>query len=92
MNRPALNGALDRLDRGEADVLVVAKLDRLSRSVRDFANLVERATQNGWALVALDIDVDTSTPTGELMANIYGSVAQWKEGLSASAPAKPCRR
>jgi DNA invertase Pin-like site-specific DNA recombinase len=81
MNRPALNGALDRLDRGEADVLVVAKLDRLSRSVRDFANLVERATQKGWALVALDIDVDTSTPTGELMANIYGSVAQWERRI-----------
>jgi DNA invertase Pin-like site-specific DNA recombinase len=67
--------------RGEADVLVVAKLDRLSRSVRDFATLVERAGRNGWSLVALDIDVDTSTPTGELMANIYGSVAQWERRI-----------
>jgi DNA invertase Pin-like site-specific DNA recombinase len=81
MNRPALSDALDRLDRGEADVLVVAKLDRLSRSVRDFATLVERASRNGWSLVALDIDVDTSTPTGELMANIYGSVAQWERRI-----------
>jgi DNA invertase Pin-like site-specific DNA recombinase len=81
MNRPALTDALDRLDRGEADVLVVAKLDRLSRSVRDFADLVERAKRHSWSLVALDIDVDTSTPTGELMANIYGSVAQWERRI-----------
>jgi len=81
MNRPALTDALNRLDRGDADVLVVAKLDRLSRSVRDFATLVERAGRNGWSLVALDIDVDTSTPTGELMANIYGSVAQWERRI-----------
>ncbi len=81
MNRPALTEALDRLDRGDADVLAVAKLDRLSRSVRDFATLVERARRNGWSLVALDIDVDTSTPTGELMANIYGSVAQWERRI-----------
>jgi DNA invertase Pin-like site-specific DNA recombinase len=81
MNRPALTDALGRLDRGEADVLVVAKLDRLSRSVRDFATLVERAGRNGWSVVALDIDVDTSTPTGELMANIYGSVAQWERRI-----------
>jgi DNA invertase Pin-like site-specific DNA recombinase len=83
MNRPALTDALDRLDRGDADVLVVSKLDRLSRSVRDFATLVERAKRRGWSLVALDIDVDTSTPTGELMANIYGSVAQWERRIIA---------
>ncbi|MGP0111148.1 MAG: recombinase family protein [Acidimicrobiales bacterium] len=81
IHRPALTDALDRLDRGEADVLAVAKLDRLSRSVRDFATLVERAKRGGWSLVALDVDVDTSTPTGELMANIYGSVAQWERRI-----------
>jgi DNA invertase Pin-like site-specific DNA recombinase len=88
MNRPALTDALDRLDRGQADVLAVAKLDRLSRSVRDFATLVERAKRGGWSLVALDIDVDTSTPTGELMANIYGSVAQWERRIIAQRTAE----
>lgn len=81
LNRPALLDALDRLDRGEADVLVVAKLDRLSRSVLDFAAITERAKRRGWSVVALDVDVDTTTPTGELVANITSSVAQWERRI-----------
>lgn len=84
LNRPALTDALDRLDRGEADALVVAKLDRLSRSVLDFASITERAKRRGWAVVALDVDVDTATPTGELVANITSSVAQWERRIIAA--------
>lgn len=79
--RPALADALARLDAGEADALVVAKLDRLSRSVLDFASLAERAKRAGWAVVALDVDVDMTTPTGELLANITSSVAQWERRI-----------
>lgn len=81
LRRPALLDALERLDRGEADALVVAKLDRLSRSVLDFAAITERAKRRGWSVVALDVDVDTSTPTGELVANITSSVAQWERRI-----------
>ena len=81
LNRPSLTEALDRLDRGEADALVVAKLDRLSRSVLDFARVTERARRRGWAVVALDVDVDMTTPTGELLANITSSVAQWERRI-----------
>lgn len=81
MRRPALIEALDRLDRGEADALVVAKLDRLSRSVLDFSGIAERAKRHGWAVVALDVDVDTTTPTGELVASIMASVAQWERRI-----------
>lgn len=76
--RPALRQVLDRLDRGEADVLVVAKLDRLARSVVDLGAVLARARRHGWALVALDLGVDTSTSTGELVANVMMSVAQWE--------------
>jgi len=76
--RPALRAVLDRLDRGEADVLVVAKLDRLARSVVDLGAILARARKHGWALVALDLGVDTSTSTGELVANVMMSVAQWE--------------
>lgn len=77
-NRPVLCGALEALRRHEADALAVAKLDRLSRSVVDFAALLERARREGWAVIASDIGVDTTTPSGELVANVVAAVAQWE--------------
>ena len=79
--RPKLSAALTELKAGEADLLVVAKLDRLSRSLLDFANLMARAQREGWGIVALDINVDTSTVNGELMANIIMSLAQWERRI-----------
>jgi len=76
--RPRLALALEMLRRHEADGLVVAKLDRLSRSVVDFAGILSRARRERWALVALDMGIDTSTPSGELVANVMMSVAQWE--------------
>lgn len=76
--RPGLQEALGALDRGKADALITAKLDRLSRSIVDFGMLMERARKQGWALVALDLGVDTTTPSGELVANVMVSVAQWE--------------
>ena len=68
--RPGLLEALEAVERGDAQALVVAKLDRLSRSLLDFAGLMERARKRGWSLVALDLGVDTSTPSGEMMASV----------------------
>ncbi len=76
--RPGLARALDLVTTGQADALAVAKLDRLSRSLLDFAGLMTRAHSEGWALVALDVDVDTTTPSGRLVANVMASVAEWE--------------
>lgn len=78
MKRPGVQAALTALRRHEASVLMVAKLDRLSRSVQDFAATMATAQRQGWALVALDLGVDTTTPAGELVANVMASVAQWE--------------
>ena len=78
VGRPALAQALTLVETGGAEVLAVAKLDRLSRSLLDFAGLMVRATTAGWALVALDVDVDTTTPGGKLVANVMASVAEWE--------------
>jgi DNA invertase Pin-like site-specific DNA recombinase len=79
--RPALTAALDRLDSGDADALVAAKLDRVSRSVADFAGLLDRAQRKGWRLVLLDTGVDTSTASGELVSNMLASAAQYERRL-----------
>jgi len=79
--RPALKRALEAVSGGEADALVVAKLDRLSRSLLDFAGLMEDARKGGWALVILDLGVDTTTPSGEMVANVMATFAQFERRL-----------
>ena len=83
LDRPGITAALDDLAGCRADTLIVAKLDRLSRSLLDFANVVERARKQGWDLVALDTPVDMSTPTGEMMAGIVALFAQYERRLIA---------
>lgn len=79
--RDALGMTLRDLAAGHADALVVAKLDRLSRSVMDFAGIMETAKAEGWSVVVLDLAVDTTTTNGELIANIMISLAQWERRL-----------
>jgi DNA invertase Pin-like site-specific DNA recombinase len=79
--RPALERALETVRAGSAGALVVAKLDRLSRSLLDFAALMELARRQGWALIALDLGVDTTTPAGEMMANVMATFAQFERRL-----------
>jgi DNA invertase Pin-like site-specific DNA recombinase len=78
LDRPELDSALARLEAGGAEVLIASKLDRISRSVHDFSGLLDRASRQGWQLVCLDVDVDTSTPSGELVAHMVASTAQYE--------------
>ena len=79
--RPGLSEALVTLTEGDAAALVVSKLDRLARSVHDFAGLVRVAEREGWGIVALDLGVDMTTPTGGLLANVTASVAEWERKI-----------
>jgi DNA invertase Pin-like site-specific DNA recombinase len=76
--------ALERLAKGEADGLVVAKLDRLTRSLADLTDLLTWADRLGVVLVALDFGLDTSNPTGRLVARLVGSVAEWEREVIAA--------
>lgn len=79
MKRPKLNELLGEIADG--DVLVIAKLDRLTRSVIDLGKLLELAKQGGWTIWALDFGLDMATPQGELVANVLMSVAQWERRI-----------
>ncbi len=81
LKRPGIMAALEALRSKRADTLVVAKLDRLSRPMLDFAALMQRSTKEGWCLVALDLGVDTTTPAGEAMANVMATFAQFERRL-----------
>jgi DNA invertase Pin-like site-specific DNA recombinase len=77
-DRPGLSLALSMIAAGDADALMVAKLDRLSRSVVDFGHIIAWLEQAGGSLIALDLGVDTTTAAGRLVANVLASVAQWE--------------
>ena len=78
LSRPGMAHALDLLAAGAVGALVVAKLDRATRSVIDAANLLAQGQREGWALVALDLGLDPTSPAGELVATIMAAVAQWE--------------
>ena len=81
LKRPGVRLALETLERGDADALVVSKLDRLSRSMLDFASIMHAAQRHAWGLVALDVNVDTTSPAGEAMANVLATFAQFERRL-----------
>ncbi|MBT2269789.1 recombinase family protein [Rhodococcus erythropolis] len=79
--RPGAQAALAAVRSSRAAGLLVAKMDRLSRSVVDGAGLMEGAGREGWALHFADLDIDTSTPAGEMAANIIISGSQYERRL-----------
>ena len=80
-HRPELARTLNDMRLGNADTLIVAKLDRLSRSVLDFAGVMEKAQAEKWSLVVLDLGVDTTSTNGKLIAHIMIALAQWEREL-----------
>lgn len=76
LNRPGLRHALEQIVAGDADGLVVAKLDRLTRSMRDFCEIVDWFEEAGASLVMLEPEVDTSAPQGRAMAHVMVAFAQ----------------
>lgn len=78
LNRPGFQAALAQIKAGDADGVIGAKLDRITRSVAHLGKLLEQARAEGWNLVAVDVGLDMSTPNGKLIANVLGSVAEWE--------------
>lgn len=77
--RAQLDAALDYLRDG--DMLVVTKLDRLARSIRDLLTIVDRVQSKGASLNILAMNLDTTTATGRLMLNVLGSVAEFERDM-----------
>lgn len=89
--RPELDRLLEHLRPG--DVVVVAKYDRLARSLRDLLEIVETIKDRGAGFRSLAEDIDTTTPAGRLIFHVFASIAQFererisertREGLEAA--------
>ena len=79
-DRPGLAAAMEYLRDG-ADTLVVARLDRLGRSLPDALRTVQALADRGVGLQALDVELDTSTASGRLMLNMLLMLAEWERDL-----------
>jgi len=77
--RAALDRALGMLRSGKADALLVVKLDRLTRSVRDLCDLVDRYFRDGKrALLSVSEQVDTRSASGRMVLNMLTVIGQWE--------------
>ncbi|WP_273130176.1 recombinase family protein [Bacillus weihaiensis] len=78
-NRKALSEAMEYLREG--DKLVVTKIDRLARSVRDLQNIANELDEKGIGLVFLKENIDFSTAAGKLMFTMLGAIAEFERDL-----------
>lgn len=78
LGRPGMETLLKLVDQGKVKTVIVAKLDRLTRSVKDLAVLLDRFQKRGVALVSVAESLDTASAAGRLVLNIMVSVSQWE--------------
>jgi site-specific DNA recombinase len=78
LDRPGLKAALTLLECGAAQGIVIAKLDRLTRSVKDLGYLIDRYFGEKFALFSVGDSIDTRSAGGRLVLNVLASVSQWE--------------
>jgi len=83
VNRPALGRLIQDIETGRIDVVVVYKIDRLSRSILDFAELMKKFDQFGVSFCAVTQDINTATSSGRMMLNILVTFAQYEREVIA---------
>lgn len=82
-NRPGLQRVMSLMaKRNRPDALVVVRLDRLTRSLKGLVDLLDKADHR-WGLVALDMDLNTTTANGQLVVHLLGAVAHWESRMNS---------
>lgn len=83
LKRPGITRLFDEVRRGRVAAVIVLKLDRLTRSVRDLADILDIFAKTNTALISVMEHLDTSSASGRLMLNLLASVSQWeREAIS----------
>jgi site-specific DNA recombinase len=78
LQRPGMARLLAMVDSGQVQTVIIAKLDRLTRSVKDLAELLERFQKRGVSLVSVAESLDTGSAAGRLVINVMMAVSQWE--------------
>jgi site-specific DNA recombinase len=82
-NRPALQELLEDIKQKKIDIILAYKIDRLTRSPKDFYQLIEFFEQNNVSFISVTERFDTSTPAGRLLRNIMLTFAQFERELTS---------
>ncbi len=83
LNRPSFAKLREDMKNGSFNLILVYKLDRISRNMRDLSNLVHEMDENGIFFKSATEPFDTTTPAGKLIFNMLGSVAEFERGMIA---------
>ena len=83
MNRPALKQLITDIRAGQIQMVITYKIDRLTRSPRDFYELIEFFESNNASYISVTERFDTSTPSGRLLRNIMLTFAQFERELAS---------
>lgn len=78
LNRPGMIRLMKLIETGRVETVIIAKLDRLTRSVADLAELLKTFERRGVSLVSVADSLDTRSASGRLLLNIMVSVSQWE--------------
>ena len=80
-NRPAFNIMMDEAKKRKFNILLIWKLDRLSRSMKDLINTLDELGHYGINFISYDNNLDTTTPTGKLVFHVIGAVAEFEKDI-----------
>lgn len=80
-DRPELKAALEYMRPSEGDILVVWKLDRLARSLKQLIETIEALEKNGIGFRSLTEAIDTTSPGGKLVFHVFGALSEFERGL-----------
>jgi site-specific DNA recombinase len=87
LNRPAMQRLLTDIAKKRVTAVAIYALDRLTRSVKDLAELLEMFQKRGVAVVSLSERIDTSSAAGRMIVNLLGTVNQWQREAIAERTA-----
>lgn len=90
--RQGLAKALELAKMRMVDVVIVTKLDRIARNVKDYIEISAEFNQSQVAMVCLDLDIDTSTPDGQMIMRNHANLAQWQAERIAQYSIETARR
>ena len=80
-HRPLLTTTLERMAKGAAQLIVTANVSRLARNVSDLAGMLDLSDRHGFGIVAIDANLDSSTPSGRMIVQMLGVAAEFERAM-----------